>query len=47
MWAFTAKFFWLFGLFETFHNKMLEEKGGDGRMMAQNLINPYNFDFLP
>jgi len=44
---FTAIFFWFFSLFETFHNKILEEKLGDGGMMVQNLINPYDFDFLP
>ena len=30
-----------------FQNKILEEKLGDGGMMVQNLINPYDFDFLP
>lgn len=44
--ALTVISFWFFSLFETFHNKMLEEKGGDGGMMVQNLINPYDFDFL-
>ena len=46
IFPFTAIFFWFFSLFETFHNKMLEEKCGDGGMMVQNLINPYDFDFL-